>query len=258
MKGEETMSELLERLNEYIKKQSKLKRKVDIKMVPHYSSAIDNFETEDFKRLAIAGLEAAPLQFWIMPAAMSKKVHHSSEHEIGEIEYDETKQLYYVKRIGGKAFHTLRVLDVAEIIMESDDPRVKDFQGNIKKWKYGNEMTERERDLIRTACLWHDIYSGGTGDEFDDQRKSLDKRHPHYHRTELASLSFMILVEEWELLMKCIEQHMWKWDDIEIVKFHDIAKQKTVEEAYKFAKEYRIIKIVELSDLIASRNIRTQ
>ena len=99
-------------------------------MVPHYSSAIDNFETEDFKRLAIAGLEAAPLQFWIMPAAMSKKVHHSSEHEIGEIEYDKTKQLYYVKRIGGKAFHTLRVLDVAEIIKASDNHSYNKKQTN--------------------------------------------------------------------------------------------------------------------------------
>lgn len=252
------MSELLERINEYIKKHSQLKRKVDLKMVPYYSNIIDeNFETEDFKKLATAGLEAAPLQFWIMPAAMSKKVHHSSEHGIGEVVYDEEKEIYVVNKIGGKAYHTLRVFDIAEIFMEADDPRVFDFQGNVKEWKYGNEMTERERDLIRTACLWHDIYSGGTGDEFDSKRRSMDKKHPHYHRTELAPLSVMVSVDEWELLMECIEQHMWKWDDnIEIMKFHDINKKETVKEAYEFIRKYRMIRIVELSDLIASRNIR--
>ena len=43
-------------------------------MVPQFSTVIrENFETDDFRKLAAAGLEAAPLQFWIMPAAMSKK-----------------------------------------------------------------------------------------------------------------------------------------------------------------------------------------
>jgi hypothetical protein len=252
------MSRLLKKIDEYIERRDNLKRKVDINMVPEYSLVVNNFETEDFKKLAVAGLEAAPLQFWIMPAAMSKKVHHSSEHGIGEVEYDEVNKIHYVKKIGGKAFHTLRVLDIAEIFMEADDPRVRNFRGNVIDTKKGNEMTQRERDLIRTACLWHDIYSGGPGDEFNSKRRSMDKDHPHYHRTELASLSRMVSVEEWDLLLKCIEQHMWKWDNnIEIVKFHDIGKMKTVREAYEFAKEYRIIRIVELSDLIASRNIRT-
>lgn len=254
------MSNLLEKIDELlIEEMKKLKRKVDINMVPEYSQVINNFETEDFKKLAIAGLEAAPLQFWIMPAAMSKRVHHSSEHGIGEIEYDNENHLYIVKKIGGKAFHTLRVLDIAEIIMEADDPVVsRDFHGNIKKMVYGNEMTPREKDLIRTACLWHDIYSGGTEDEFDINRRYMDKNHPHYHRKELAPLSSMISIQEWDLLLKCIEQHMWKWDDkIDIMKFHDLKLKESVQEAYKFANEYRIVRIVELSDLIASRNIRS-
>lgn len=253
------MSRMLEKINKYIERQNKLEKKVDINMVPQFSTVIrENFETDDFRKLAAAGLEAAPLQFWIMPAAMSKKVHHSSEHGIGEVEYDDASKLYYVKEIGGKAFHTLRVLDIAEIFMEADDPRIFDFRGNLKAEKYGNEMTPRERDIIRTACLWHDIYSGGTDDEFNSKRRSMDKNHPHYHRTELAPLSSMISVAEWDLLLKCIEQHMWKWDDkIDIMKFHDLKLKESVQEAYKFANEYRIVRIVELSDLIASRNIRS-
>jgi hypothetical protein len=163
------MSRLLEKIDEYIERRDNLKRKVNINMVPEYSLVVNNFETEDFKKLAVAGLEAAPLQFWIMPAAMSKKVHHSSEHGIGEIEYDGVNKIHYVKKIGGKAFHTLRVLDIAEIFMEADDPRVRNFRGNVIDTKKGNEMTQRERDLIRTACLWHDIYSGGPGDEFKNR-----------------------------------------------------------------------------------------
>ena len=125
------MSRLLKKIDEYIERRDNLKRKVNINMVPEYSLVVNNFETEDFKKLAVAGLEAAPLQFWIMPAAMSKKVHHSSEHGIGEVEYDQVNKIHYVKKIGGKAFHTLRVLDIAEIFMEADDPRVRNFRGNV-------------------------------------------------------------------------------------------------------------------------------
>lgn len=47
------------------------------------------------------------------------------------------------------------------------------------------------------------------------------------------------------------------WDEyIDIIKFHDIEKCKSVKEAHEFANKYRIIRIVEMSDLIASRNIR--
>lgn len=248
----------ISKINEYIERKSTLKKKVDLFKVPGFSDIIKNFETKDFKNLAIAGLEAAPLQFWIMPAAMRKGVHHKSEHGIGEVEKDDINQIHRVGKIGGKAFHTLRVLDVAEIFIEADDPRVKNYNGSIKSMKYGNEMTPRERDLIRTACLWHDIYSGGTGDEFNSKRRGMDKNHPHYHRKELASLCHYVSVDEWDLLLMAIEQHMWKWDDnIDILKFHDIGKQNTVKDAHAYANIYRIVRIVELSDLIASRNIRT-
>jgi len=206
--------------------------------------------------LAETGLAIAPLQFWIMPAAMSIKVHHSSEHEIGEVKYDEVNKIYRVEKIGGKAFHTLRVCKFAEVFIEADDPAVKDWNGNIRVMKQGNELTPREQDIIRLCCLWHDIFSGGTGDQFDPARKKLDPYHPHYHREEFAHLKFMVPEEEWELILTIISQHMWKWDDeIEPMRFHDLKNSKSVSEAYDMMKKYRLIRIVELADLIASRNI---
>lgn len=234
-----------------------MRRKIDIYTVPQFAGVLKQFETKDFKNLIIDALEVAPLQFWEMPASMRKGVHHESEHGIGSYFYDEEDELYVVESIGGKAFHTLRVLDVAEIKMEADDPRIMDWHGKVKETKFGNQMTNRERDLIRTACLLHDIYSGGTGDEFDSKRRSMDTFHPHYHKTELAHLSKYISADEWDLLIDCISQHMWKWDsNVEIIKFHDMENCKTVEEAYEFMRRYRIIKTVEESDLIASRTIR--
>lgn len=232
------------------------KAKINLYEVPGYAEAIERFKNDDLKQLALKGLEIAPLQFWIMPAAMSKKVHHVSEHEIGQVTFDQTRGIYRVIKLGGKAYHTLRVCKFAEVFIEADDPEVRDWNGNIRAMKYGNELSPREQDIIRLCCLWHDIFSGGTGDEFDHARKRLDPYHPHYHRKEFEHLKPMVPAEEWELILEIISQHMWKWDDeIEIVKFHDVRKCRTVEEAYKFMKKYRMIRIVELADLIASRNI---
>ena len=252
------MDDIMKKLNTLIEEENKLEKKIDIYKVPLFPKEIERFETNKFKSLIIEALEAAPLQFWIMPAAMRKNIHHDSEHGIGEVVYDEINKINLVKSIGGKAFHTLRVLDVAEIMMEADDLRVMDFmKRKVIAQKPGNEFTKEERDIIRAACLLHDIYSGGTEDEFNPKRRGMDSYHPHYHRSELSSLCRLISLDEWELLLDCIENHMWKWDKHkDPIKFHDIKSTASVEEAHKFANRYRMVKIVELSDLIASRQIR--
>lgn len=127
------MNMLLENAIKFLEREEKtLPRKINIYNVPEFCSVMDTYETEEFKKLAIAGLEAAPLQFWIMPAAMRKGVHDPCEHGTGEVQFDEVNNINYVKTIGGKAFHTLRVLDIAEIMMKTDDPRITDFRGKSK------------------------------------------------------------------------------------------------------------------------------
>lgn len=248
------MSTFAEKVKKYLEQSNS--RKIDVMQIPEFAAALNEFQTEDIKVLCIKGLEAAPLQFWIMPAAMRKGVHHPSEFGIGEVEKDENSSLHVVKSFGGKAHHTLRVLRFANFFLETDDPAIKDWKGRIKRMRYGNEFTARERDLMRCAILWHDIYSGGTEDEFDSTRKRMDSYHPFYHRTELAHLSHLVSPEEWELLLAMIENHMWKWDkneDFEIIHFHDLKEQPTVEEAYRFANRYRMIRIVEMSDYLAAQ-----
>lgn len=54
---------------------------------------------------------------------------------------------------------------------------------------------------------------------------------------------------------------MWKWDpEADIVKFHDVKDCPSVDEAYMYMNKYRIVRIVELSDMIAAntQNIRTR
>jgi hypothetical protein len=243
---------LLDKVNALLKN----RKKINVMQIPDFAAALNTFQTKDIKELAIRGLEMAPLQFWIMPAAMRKGVHHPTEFGIGEVVWNEESKLNEVKSFGGKAFHTLRVLKFAEYFLETDDPAIKDWGGRITSMRYGNEMTARERDLIRCAVLWHDVFSGGTADEFDFKRKKMDPDHPFYHRTEFSSLSHLVSEDEWELLLLMIENHMWKWDKkegFEIIHFHDIANQGTVREAYKFANNYRMIRIVEMSDYLASR-----
>lgn len=233
-----------------------IKRKINVFEIAEFREVLNRFNCSDLKKLAVTGLEIAPLQFWIMPASMSRKYHHVSEHDIGQIYYDNRDKLYHVQKLGGKAYHTVRVCRFAEIFLEADSPIVRDSQGSVKAIKLGNELSLREQDIVRLCCLWHDIFSGGTKDEFDFTRKHLDLYHPHYHRQEFAHLKHMVSDEEWELILTIIEQHMWKWDEkIEPMRFHDVKNCKTVEEAYQMMKKYRLIRIVELSDLIASQNI---
>lgn len=229
-------------------------RKVDVLNIPLFKEALKKFESDDIRSLAKRGLEIAPLQFWIMPASMNKLAHHTSEHGVGDICYSAEKDIHVVNVIGGKAYHTIRVFNIAEILLEADAPEVKDYNGNIKAYKYGNEFTSRERDIIRLACLWHDIFSGGTEDEFDTKRKGLDKNHSMYHRTEYDHLKVFVNEDEWALILDAIEMHMWKWFSKDTVQFHAIKEMSTVEEAYAYMRRYRVIKLVEMADLIAANN----
>ncbi len=235
---------------------SKHPKRIDIWRIPEMVEVLECFDTKDIRELAVEGLERAPLQFWTMPASISKLFHHASEHEVGELEYNDSTGLYQVKKIGGKAYHTVRVVHYAEAMMEADQPAVTNFRGQVVATKPGNQFNPRERDLIRTACLWHDIFAGGTESDSYSKRRRTDPYHSHYHATEYAFLADLIPQDEWELLIEMISQHMWKWDKfVEVVKFHDMKRCSSVEEAYEFMRKYRMIRVVELSDLLASKNL---
>jgi len=214
----------------------KTANKIDLDSIPAFRDIIYNLKTEHWRQFAISVFtEICPKQFFVMPAAMSKGKHNISEYSYGKVEGNK------VVRMGGKAFHTLRVCDTLFKILETDSPEIKSYN-KTTKYVYGNEYTDTETDIMILAALCHDIYSGGTEEEFDSSRRTLDYYHPYYHRKTFTKPQD-IPEDEWETFLTIIENHMWKWSPREIVSFH----------SYEDKNKYRMIKNVELSDYLAAQ-----
>ncbi|MBQ7959408.1 MAG: HD domain-containing protein, partial [Oscillospiraceae bacterium] len=178
-------------------------KKIDINSIPEFKREIDAFRTERWKTFGYYVFEkVCPLQFFVMPASMSKRFHSICEHSMGKINGDK------VERLGGKAFHTIRVVEFLKKIMETDFSEVVTRKGTT--YVYGNDYTDEEKDIQILAALCHDIYSGGEGDEFDTTRKSLDINHPYYHE-KIFKRPDNIPENEWNLFIQAIRNHMWKW-----------------------------------------------
>lgn len=227
--------------------------KVDLTTVPFLLEALDTLETEHWKQFALELFaKFTPKQFYIMPASMSKKQHHETEQSVGCFDPMEPKKLL---KMGGKYYHSYRVyLKLLEII-EPDHPEIWNWRKTkVVRYVYGFEYEPWQRDAMKVAALSHDIFSGGTGDEFDSKRKYLDKHHAHYHKTELVPLKKMVPDNEWDAYIIMVDNHMAKWDPVEpSMKFHDGKTKETVTECYEHYVLYRMMKNVELADYLASR-----
>ena len=160
--------------------------------------------------------------------------------------------------VGGDFNHMTRVFSLAQVFLEADDPRIWDFRRTkVVDYFFGNEFTEAEESIILFACMLHDIFDGGPQDEFNWNRKGMDKEHPYYHREYFKPLTEYITEEEFDLLCTIIEAHMGKWGTRakeKFPRFDELKKMETVEDAYKFARVYRMVRIVQMSDLLASRD----
>lgn len=230
-----------------------LVEKVDLTSVPFLLEAIDTLETEHWKQFAVELFaKYTPKQFFILPASMSKKVHNETELSTGTFDIHNPKKLV---KMGGKYYHSYRVYEKLLDILEPDSPEVWNWKRDkVIHYVYGNQYEPWERDAMKVAALSHDIYSGGTGDEFNPKRKSMDKHHAHYHKTELLPLRRLLPEEEWEAYILMVDNHMWKWGPIEPnIKFHEGKDKETVEACYRHYVLYRLVKNIELADYLASR-----
>lgn len=226
--------------------------KLDISSVPFLLDYINTFETEHWKKVAIELFSKyVPRQFYILPASFTKTKHHETEQSVGEFDISNPKKLV---KMGGKYYHSYRVYQELLKIIETDSPEIWDFnREKVKNYVYGNEYEPWEKDVMKLAALSHDIYSGGTEDDYNPNLKRMDKNHAHYHKTELKPLSTLVPEYEWEVYIKIVDAHMWKWDPQPNVKFHDGRTLTTAEECIKFYSEYRLIKNVELCDYFATQ-----
>lgn len=228
--------------------------KIELQSIPMFNLAIQTLKTEHWRKFAIELFtKYCPKQFFVMPATMGKFAHDIVELSYGA--YSETEPNKIV-RIGGKAFHTIRVYENICTLLEPDSPEIKDFSGKVKTYIYGNEYADWEADMLKVAALAHDIYSGGTGDDFDFTRKKLDVDHPYYHRTELAPISNILPENEWNDFLVCIENHMWKWSPKPTtICFND---GKKAEDKDAFYSLYRKVKDLETADYIAAQRDKTR
>lgn len=227
--------------------------KVDISTVPYLLDEINKLETEHWKKFAKELFSKyTPKQFFILPASMSSRKHHETELAIGEFDIYNPKKLV---KMGGKYYHSYRVLKLLEEILEPDSPEVWNYQKTkVVNYVYGNEFEPWQKDAMKVAALSHDIFSGGTGDDFNPKMKYMDKNHAHYHKTELKPISILLPQNEWEAYIMIVDNHMWKWDPQEpTIKFHDGKNAESIDKCYKHYELYRMVKYVELADYLASR-----
>lgn len=190
-----------------------------------------------------------------MPAAMNSFAHDIVELSYGEYDGDTPN----VKKMGGKCFHSVRVCEIVEHILNTDSPEITDFHGIVKKYVYGNEYEDWESDMLKVAALSHDIFSGGVEDEFNYKRRYLDKNHPYYHRQALACISSILPENEWNTYLTVVENHMWKWSPKECtIFFHDGKKKNTASDKDNFYNLYRLVKVMEIADYLAAQRDKTR
>ena len=222
-----------------------------------FNKAVNFIKDEGLRKFVYSALcYEIPLSFWEIPAAFAHGCHNEKEKEIGEILVNGDE--YVIMKLGGKAWHTLRVLNIAKTIVESDEIPIWDYMKKNKKGEfYGNDMPDIYADICYAACILHDVYSLLEGLEWkENKHRGMNKEHPFYHRTELAELANKYLSDSvWEFLLRAIESHMWKWG----LRTDDIPRRKSmlslpdVKSAFDFSEMYRVIEIVHVADLIASR-----
>jgi len=88
---------------------------------------LDRIKDEEIRRFTEECLNRSPSHFWYRPASSTGKYHSPEENEVG-----------------GLILHTKRVCSAAEILIDA--------------W-----MEPIDKEIIRSACILHDICKYGTG-----------------------------------------------------------------------------------------------
>jgi len=92
-----------------------------------FAEELEKIKDEEIRNLTEECLEKSPAHFWYRPASSTGKYHSPEENEVG-----------------GLILHTKRVCAAGEILIDA--------------W-----MEPINKDVIRSACILHDICKYGTG-----------------------------------------------------------------------------------------------
>jgi len=149
-----------------------------------FEPELEKIEDEDIKALTRECLEKAPPHFWYRPASSTGKYHSKDENESG-----------------GLVLHTKRVCQVAEVIISSWPNPIK-------------------ADIIRSACILHDICKYGTG--YSSTQYTLSN-HPQLAADFVQTvLSNKYDEEEVKLIATSISNHMGKFGGVALFSHEDL------------------------------------
>lgn len=141
---------------------------------------INKIQTEDIRNFAVSVLDILPEYFFSVPSSSSGKYH--PEDEIAE---------------GGLVLHTLKVKKVLDELFITEV----------------EEFTDREKDLLRVAALFHDGWKSGDQDEYEENQ------HTSFYHPILGSIKIQLKsvlegfdYDDANYIADAISTHMGKWN----------------------------------------------
>jgi HD superfamily phosphohydrolase YqeK len=146
---------------------------------------LNRIEDEEIRKFTKECLDKAPPHFWYRPASSTGKYHAKEENESG-----------------GLIIHTKRVCRVAEIIIEA-------WPNPIKV------------DVIRSACILHDVCKYGTG--YSATQHTLSN-HPKLGADFIKDVGDN-KYGNWDkvvLIADAVEHHMGKWGGTALFSHEDL------------------------------------
>lgn len=178
-----------------------------------FDQVLDTFENEDIKQFAQNLIIKAPTYWNHVPASSTGKYHPS--YSLGE---------------GGLVRHTIAVVRFLNHMLDVES--------------IGSQFTPRERDLLRTAAISHDMQKSGTQADYE---KSKYTKFDHPLRMagiirEFKETDNILPDSEIELIAHVVESHMGAFNTDK--RHPDIILPKPTD-------KYQII--LHLADYLASR-----
>ena len=142
---------------------------------------LNTFENPDIKEFAVVLLDGLPEYIWHIGASSTGKYH--PQYSLGEM---------------GLMRHQMAVVRFMNFFLELE--------------QYNKNISSRQRDLLRVACLVHDGRKSGTQEDYE-RSKYTKFNHPILMANVIRSYDGKYLNhEEIELIAHCIESHMGQFN----------------------------------------------
>lgn len=147
-------------------------------IVNPFVEEIDKIKSKDIKEAALDLVDKVPVYFWKVPASSSGKYHPLTD--LGE---------------GGLVRHSINVKRMLDHLLTLD--------GYF-------EMTNREKDLLRVAALFHDCMKSGSQEDYE-KNPHTQFMHPIY-ASEFIKENMSLPESDIEFICKAVESHMGQWN----------------------------------------------